>query len=108
MFCGLQKCLNPDFVLIHDGARPLINPEIIDKSIDNAVEKGATLVAVPTKDTIKTVNNNLEVVTTPDRAFLWNVQTPQIFKFPELFNAHEMFKQESLTDDSALIEKMGN
>jgi len=58
VFLGLQeaKKLNPDFVLIHDGARPLISKEIIKNSINSTVKNGASVVAVPSKDTIKRVN----------------------------------------------------
>ena len=104
---GVKNCAECDFVLIHDGARPLIDVETIKKSIETAKEKGATIVAVPTKDTIKSADTNLDVVATLNRSELWNVQTPQVFRYCDILNAHEQFKNESLTDDSALIEKMG-
>ena len=107
VFIGLNNCSNPDYVLIHDGARPLITKEIIKNSINTAIEKGATIVAVPSKDTIKKVNSDLVVTDTPDRSCLWNVQTPQVFKYSELLKAHQLYKSESMTDDAALIEKMG-
>lgn len=104
---GVKNCSECDFVLIHDGARPLISAEIIENSIKTAKEKRATIVAVPTKDTIKRADKNLEIIDTLNRSELWNVQTPQVFRYEDILQAHERFKHESLTDDSALIEKMG-
>ena len=103
---NLEKS-NPDFVLIHDGARPLISEEIIKNSIEIAVEKGASVVAVPVKDTIKKVNaNTQEIIETLKRNELWSIQTPQVFKFKEILEAHEVFKGQDFTDDSALLEEL--
>lgn len=105
------KCLQNDscdFVLIHDGVRPLITNQIIDNAIDLAINKGAVIVAVPTKDTIKKVQTqSSQVIETVDRSNLWNVQTPQIFKYQDIFNAHIKFENQDFTDDSALMEKSG-
>ena len=103
---NLEKS-NPDFVLIHDGARPLISEEIIKNSIEIAVEKGASVVAVPVKDTIKKVNTKTqEIIGTLKRDELWSIQTPQVFKFKEILEAHEVFKGQDFTDDSALLEEL--
>lgn len=109
VFLGLQeaKKLNPDFILIHDGARPLISEEIIKNSIDSAVKNGASVVAVPSKDTIKRVNAQTnQIIETLNREELWNIQTPQVFKFKEILEAHEKFKGQDFTDDAALLEEL--
>lgn len=109
VFCGLYELLdyNPEYVLIHDGARPLIKQSTIEKSIRHASLKGSSVVAVRTKDTIKEVDENKKVKNTLNRDNLWNIQTPQTFRFKDLFNAHEKFEGYNLTDDSALLEKFG-
>lgn len=109
VFKGLQKAAkhNPDYVLIHDGARPFISEDIINNAINTALEKGSVIVAVPTKDTIKKINPETgQIIETLERNELWNVQTPQIFKFKEILNAHEVFKGQNFTDDAALMEKL--
>ncbi len=104
----LETSTKPDFVLIHDGARPLISAEIIKDSIAMAVKKGTSIAAVPVKDTIKRINSSTEeIIETLDRQELWNIQTPQVFKFDEILRVHEAFKGANLTDDSALMEKAG-
>jgi 2-C-methyl-D-erythritol 4-phosphate cytidylyltransferase len=108
VFKGLNaaKEFEPDFILIHDGARPLISKDIIENAIKCASIKGAAIVAVPTKDTIKRVDiNTNRIIETINREELWNIQTPQIFKYQDLLDAHNMFENMNLTDDSALIEK---
>ena len=69
-----EKC---DVVLIHDGARPFVSDKIIDKSIEEAKEHKAIVVGVPVKDTIKVIDNDKNIVDTPNRSVLWAVQTPQ-------------------------------
>lgn len=108
VFNGLKIADNPDLVIIHDGARPLVAPEVIKNTIKTAIKKGAAIAAVPAKDTIKKVNpKTLEVIETPDRAALWNVQTPQVFRFCEILDAHRNFENLDFTDDAALMEKAG-
>ncbi|MFA6989509.1 MAG: 2-C-methyl-D-erythritol 4-phosphate cytidylyltransferase [Candidatus Gastranaerophilaceae bacterium] len=107
VYNGLKRCENPDFVLIHDAARPLIEKETIIQAINSAKEKGSAIVAVPSKDTIKIADDTLKITGTPDRKYLWNIQTPQIFKYEEILNAHERFKELDATDDAALLEKTG-
>ena len=109
VFNGLKALSNPDLVLIHDGARPLISPKIIRNSINIAAQKGAAIVAVPAKDTIKRVNPNTgEVIETLNRKELWNIQTPQVFRYADLLKAHETYAGQDFTDDAALMEKAGH
>lgn len=103
---GLKALDNPDFVAIHDGARPLITPEVIENTIKKAVEYGHATCAVEVKDTIKKVLDD-KIVETPNRHELWQVQTPQVFNYKELLEAHLKFEGQDFTDDTLLIEKMG-
>ncbi len=111
VFNGLQvleTAKNPHLVLIHDGARPLVTAGIIRNSIRTAVEKGACIVAVPAKDTVKRVDPETgEVIETIERRGLWNVQTPQVFNANDILGVHQGFRGENLTDDAALMEKAG-
>ncbi|MDK2848296.1 MAG: 2-C-methyl-D-erythritol 4-phosphate cytidylyltransferase [Desulfuromonadales bacterium] len=108
---GLMACQagEQDIVLIHDGARPLLSPELIDPAIDAARRHGAAIVGVPVKDTIKLVSGGM-IDTTPDRRLLWQAQTPQCFRFGLIRDAHVKAVQENYrgTDDASLIEWLGN
>lgn len=100
-----------ELVLVHDGARPFVDNRMIDESCEIAREYGAAIVGMPVKDTIKVVNGDKEVVDTPNRSILWQIQTPQTFRFDLLKNAYEnMMKNEdcSITDDSMVMEKYGD
>ena len=81
-----EKC---DVVLIHDGARPFVSNKTIDTCIEEAKEHKAIVVGVPVKDTIKVIDNNNNIVDTPNRSVLWAVQTPQTFDYNILLNAYE-------------------
>lgn len=103
----LNATEKPDFILIHDGARPLISTEIINNTIEKAIRTDSAITAVPAKDTIKRANNKNIVVETLKREELWQIQTPQVFNFDKLIKAHEKYKNENFTDDAALMEKEG-
>lgn len=98
------------YVMIHDGARPFINKEVIERALQVTKEKGATVVAVPVKDTIKVVSEKFEVEATPNRSTLWSVQTPQSFEKQLLIDANAFAKEKCLqvTDDSMLVEAYGH
>lgn len=98
-----------DLVIIHDGARPLILKEDIEKTIESAKQFGASAVGVPVKDTIKVIDDNSVVISTPDRSKLFAVQTPQIFSFELYKNALNKAEQDNMdfTDDCQLIEYIG-
>jgi 2-C-methyl-D-erythritol 4-phosphate cytidylyltransferase len=106
--CFLNQTVKPDFVLIHDGARPLVSDEIIQNTIEKAIETGSAIAAVPAKDTIKRVNSQNMVIETLKREELWQIQTPQVFNFDKLLKSHEKYKNDSFTDDAALMEKEGH
>ena len=94
---------------IHDGARPLIDPDTVAAVIETAAKCGAAAVAVPVKDTLKRTDENGIVIDTPDRAHLWRVQTPQVFDRAALCAAMEaaMAEGKDYTDDCQLIEAAG-
>lgn len=97
-----------DIILIHDGARPLITETLIQKVIQTAAREDGALVAVPVKDTIKSVSD--EIVTgTPERQSLWQAQTPQAFRFSVIHTAHlqAVADRYTDTDDSSLVERRG-
>ena len=101
-----EKC---DVVLIHDGARPFVSDKIIDKSIEEAKEHKAIVVGVPVKHTIKVIDNDKNIVDTPNRSVLWAVQTPQTFDYNILIDAYkDAFKNKFYgTDDAMLVERIG-
>lgn len=95
-----------DLILVHDGARPFVEPSAVRESILVAAEFGAAVVAVPVKDTIKMANVDSVVLKTLDRSTLWQIQTPQTFRREVLLNAHEKAAAAGIlaTDDAALVE----
>ena len=103
---GLEALPPCDWVMVHDGARPLIEPEIIGRGLQAASSIGAAVAAVPVKDTIKVVNQEHDVLDTPDRNSLWVIQTPQIFRRDLLERAHKEIC-EDVTDDAAMVERLG-
>jgi len=96
-------------VLIHDGARPLITPELLEQAITETRVWKATVLAVPVKDTIKSANDTLQIEKTISRERLWAIQTPQTFERSVIREAHQRASQEGFigTDDAALVERMG-
>jgi 2-C-methyl-D-erythritol 4-phosphate cytidylyltransferase len=100
---------NCEIVMIHDGARPFINEEIINDAIKKTCDYMATVVAVPVKDTIKTVDNKLNIDKTLDRNILWAMQTPQTFKKDIIIKAHKKAIEDNFngTDDAVLVEQLG-
>lgn len=107
--CGLTA-LGPtiDTVLVHDAARPFVNEEMIKGLMEALKKYPAAIIAVPVKATIKQVHmKTLTVKATPNRAEMWEVQTPQAFKRQILEKAHaKPFKGEA-TDDAMLVENLG-
>lgn len=103
---GLRHLSECRWVIIHDGARPLVTPELIRKGIEEAHETGAAIAAVPVKDTIKRASSEGIVLDTPARDGLWAVQTPQVFRYDLIMQAHEMIT-EDVTDDAAMVERIG-
>lgn len=95
-----------DFVAIHDGARALITETDIENVLKSAMEFGAAAVGVKCKDTLKQVDDDGFIRGTVDREFLYNIQTPQVFKLSEIKEMYERC-EDVFTDDCALAEKYG-
>ena len=105
---GLKKAQNADYVLIHDGARPLISSVLINANISCVQEKEACITAVPAKDTIKVVDNKGYVADTLERSKLWQIQTPQVFEAGLIKEAYERLYNDTtagnITDDAMVVE----
>lgn len=94
-------------VLIHDAARPFVSSQLIKRVIDAIPMAGAVIPALPVSDTIKQLDENGTVVSTPDRAQLRAAQTPQGFDFKLILGAHRAMVDRATTDDASLIEALG-
>lgn len=105
------KYLNPDIdiVAIHDAVRPFISKEKIEQCVECAIKYGGAILAVLAKDTIKKVDSSGIIIETPDRASLWQAQTPQIFQKDILLKAYKKAKEDDYfgTDDASLVEYIG-
>jgi 2-C-methyl-D-erythritol 4-phosphate cytidylyltransferase len=107
---GLEKIdAGTDLVMIHDGARPFVSASLIDRCVEVAADKGAVIVGLPARDTIKFVSQDRRIQSTPERSLLWEVQTPQVFKRELILEAHARADQDGLevTDDALLVERLG-
>ncbi|MBQ8766702.1 MAG: 2-C-methyl-D-erythritol 4-phosphate cytidylyltransferase [Clostridia bacterium] len=99
---------NTDFVAIHDGARPLVTDKVIADTITTAFEYNSAATGVKVKDTVKQVNDNNDIVATPDRTYLRFIQTPQVFNKSLYLNAvNTVENSRDFTDDCMLIEAYG-
>ena len=108
VFQGLSACEHTDYVLIHDGARPFIEQEVIRHTMDEVQKKHACIAAVPVKDTIKKVDENGKVEDTPPRKSLYTVQTPQAFSYSLIYDSYQKMiadGREDVTDDAMVVEQ---
>jgi 2-C-methyl-D-erythritol 4-phosphate cytidylyltransferase len=108
---GLEALLpTTEIVLIHDAARPFVDAETVQASIDAAREYGAATVAVPSVDTILEVDDQAILQSTPPRERMWACQTPQSFRIELIRSAHEYAVRNDLkvTDDATLVCEMGH
>lgn len=108
VYQGLLACENSDYVFIHDGARPFITEDILKRGYEGAQETGACVIGMPSKDTIKISNEEGVVEQTPDRKNVWTIQTPQIFAYKVIRNAHESIRKKdmtAITDDAMVVEQ---
>ncbi|GGG06857.1 2-C-methyl-D-erythritol 4-phosphate cytidylyltransferase [Paenibacillus abyssi] len=108
VYRGLQA-LDSEWVMVHDGVRPLVTAEAVRRCCKVAREAGAAVLAVPVKDTIKQVNEEGVIIATPDRRSLWAIQTPQAFRRALLMEAHERALADGFlgTDDAMAVERIG-
>ena len=103
---GLSHLSHCNWVVIHDGARPLVTVDLIDRGLEAAGETGAAVAAVPVIDTIKVAGDDRIVHQTPPRQNLWAVQTPQVFRINIITEAYQRAKGE-VTDDASPVEQLG-
>ncbi len=106
---GIQAIDEADYVFIHDGARPFVDGEMIERVCAVAEEHKACVVGMPVKDTIKIADEEGFAAQTPDRRKVWQVQTPQTFEYQLIKNAYEKLLEEEpegITDDAMVVETM--
>lgn len=110
---GLLASAPCDTVYIHDGARPFVTGEILERARADVGACGACAVGMPVKDTIKISDEEGFCADTPDRSRIWQIQTPQAFDFDLICRAHERLNERlrageefSVTDDAMVVEKM--
>nr|WP_288976103.1 2-C-methyl-D-erythritol 4-phosphate cytidylyltransferase [uncultured Blautia sp.] len=111
VYAGLCACEDSDYVFIHDGARPFLSDDMIKRGKEAVLVYGACVIGMPSKDTIKIADENGMVESTPSRNRVWNIQTPQIFSYTAIREAHERARQQNMadiTDDAMVIERFGN
>lgn len=110
VFEGLKAIESCDYVYIHDGARPFIEQELLQRACDSVHIHKACVVGMPVKDTIKIISPDSFAEHTPDRSTLWMVQTPQVFQYHLVLEAYKNIMQNpgvQVTDDAMVVEKMG-
>jgi len=113
VFGGLQALTDCDYVFIHDGARPFVTKEILERAYETVKKEHACVVGMPVKDTIKLADENGYAADTPRRDLLWMIQTPQVFDFALVKNAYAVFLEQEqkllaqgirVTDDAMVVE----
>ena len=104
---GLERLAPCQWVIVHDGARPNLDPQMLQRGLAAAQECGAAVAGVPVQDTVKVVAAQGLVEATPPRDTLWAAQTPQIFRYDLLWEAHRRCT-EPVTDDAAMVERLGH
>lgn len=110
---GLNAVTDAKYVFIHDGARPFISEEILNRALEAVCKEAACVVGVPVTDTIKVADELGFVAQTPDRAHLWSIQTPQVFEYRLIKDAYDILVHEEdrfltegiqITDDAMVAE----
>lgn len=107
---GLEKiAANADWVAIHDAARPFVSVELIKRCVDAAAAHQAAVPGLPARNTIKVVSADCWIEATPDRAALWEIQTPQVFARDLISAAHQKAAHDGMecTDDAMVVEQFG-
>lgn len=112
---GLDSIPSCDFVFIHDGARPVVTQDILERAYICVKKYGACVVGMPVKDTIKIADTEGNIASTPDRKLVWMIQTPQVFSLSLIREAyHTLLQKEqellkagiSITDDAMVVETL--
>ncbi|MCD6359117.1 MAG: 2-C-methyl-D-erythritol 4-phosphate cytidylyltransferase [Dehalococcoidia bacterium] len=106
---GISHLKTCQWVIIHDGARPCITDKLIESGLNQALNSGAAIAAIPARETIKVADGYGFISSTPERRDLWIAQTPQIFRTDIITEAHRQAKNQhrEATDDAALVEAAG-
>ncbi len=107
VYAGLLALGDCRWVAVHDGARPCITGDVLDRALEAAQLCSAAVAAVPVKDTIKVVGDGDVITDTPERSTLWAAQTPQVFDYRLLMRAHRAASME-YTDDAGMVEALGH
>ena len=108
VYAGLLACKDCEYVFIHDGARPFITEEILQRGLLAVRETGACAVGMPSKDTVKLADVDGFIKETPERSLVWSIQTPQIFSYSLIRRAHDSIRQKdmsAITDDAMVVEQ---
>ncbi|MBI4218749.1 MAG: 2-C-methyl-D-erythritol 4-phosphate cytidylyltransferase [Chloroflexi bacterium] len=104
---GIEALPDAEWIAVHDGARPFLDHELLERGLKAAQAVGAAIAAVPVRDTIKSVGGDRVIRDTPPRESLWAAQTPQIFNRELLARAHRDITSD-MTDDAAMVEALGH
>lgn len=105
---GLKATGDCEYVYIHDGARPFVDNEMLKKAYEAVEQVGACVVGVKAKDTVKIADKDGMVAQTPNRDKVWQVQTPQVFRYKAIKEAHEVVMKKNdiaITDDAMVYER---
>ena len=108
VYAGLLCCQDTDYVYIHDGARPFITEEMVQRGYEAVKRNNACVMGMPSKDTVKLADSSGYVKETPDRKIVWNIQTPQIFSYDLIRGAYESKRKMDMTgvtDDAMVVEQ---
>lgn len=106
---GLKNGEDCEYVFIHDGARPFVTEDILERAWEEVRKYRACAVGVPVKDTIKITDSQGFGIETPDRSTVWQVQTPQVFEYALIRRAYDLLQEtdkSGITDDSMVAERM--
>ena len=108
VYAVLLACEDCEYVFIHDGARPFITEEILERGLEGAIKTGACVIGMPSKDTVKLADDKGFVSETPERSRVWTVQTRQFFSYSLIRSAHESIRKKDMsavTDDAMVVEQ---
>lgn len=119
VFCGLKAALcskdgtpvRDGYVFIHDGARPFLNEDMLLRLYDGVEKYRACVAGMPSKDTVKLVDTHNYAQQTPERKYVWSVQTPQVFENSLIMDAYSKMMGEDcegITDDAMVVERYAN
>ena len=108
VYAGLLCCQDTDYVYIHDGARPFLTEEMVQRGYEAVKRTNACVMGMPSKDTVKLADPSGYIKETPNRKIVWNIQTPQIFSYDLIRGAYESIRKKDMTgvtDDAMVVEQ---